>query len=127
VIALDASALLAFLFSEEGHEHVAAHLTASCMSAVNLAEVLGRFARDGIDPIGVLRRLEATPIELVPFGNDDAARVAALVPFTRNLGLSLGDRACLALAISRAIPTLTADRTWEQLDVGVDIQVVSRD
>ncbi|MGH7565288.1 MAG: type II toxin-antitoxin system VapC family toxin [Gemmatimonadota bacterium] len=124
MIALDASALLAFLFSEEGHLQVAEHLTESCLSAVNLAEVLGRFARDGIDPIGVLRRLEATPIELVAFDNEDAARVAALVPLTRQFGLSLGDRACLALAISREIPAVTADRTWERLDVGVEIQVV---
>ncbi|HYO46857.1 MAG TPA: type II toxin-antitoxin system VapC family toxin [Gemmatimonadota bacterium] len=126
MIALDASALLAFLFSEGGHEQVTEHLTDSCMSAVNLAEVLGRFARDGIDPLGVLRRLEATPIELVPFDSEDAARVAALFPLTRHLGLSLGDRACLALAISRDIPALTTDRTWERLDIGVDIQVVRR-
>ena len=121
MIALDASALLAFLFSEEGHEQVAEHLTESCMSAVNLAEVLGRFARDGIDPIGVLRRLEATPIELVAFDNEDAARVAALVPLTRHLGLSLGDRACLGLALARDIPALTADRTWERLDIGIQV------
>lgn len=124
MIALDASALLAFLFSERGHEQVAEHMPDSCLSAVNLAEVLGRFARDGIDPVAVLRRLEATPVELVGFDNEDAARVAALVPRTRPLGLSLGDRACLALAIARDIPALTADRSWEGLEVGVEIRVL---
>ena len=124
MIALDASALLAFLFSEPGHEEVEPLLAESCLSAVNLAEVLGRFARDGIDPVGVLGRLEATPIELVPFTREDAARTAALVPAARPLGLSLGDRACLALALSRGIPAATADRTWRRLEVGVEIHVV---
>jgi PIN domain nuclease of toxin-antitoxin system len=126
VIALDASALLAFLFREAGHEEVARHLTDCCMSTVNLAEVLGRFSRDGIDPVGALGRVEATPIELVPFDNDAAARVAAYLPLTRHLGLSIGGRACLALATSRVIPALTADRSWERLEIGVDVQVVDR-
>jgi PIN domain nuclease of toxin-antitoxin system len=124
VIALDASALLAFLFRESGHERVALHVERSCISTVNLAEVLGRFARDGHDPRAVLERLSATAIELVPFGPDDAATVAALVPKTRKLGLSLGDRACLALATARGIPALTADRSWVGLEVGVRIEVV---
>ena len=124
MIALDASALLAFLFSERGHPEVAGHLASSCLSSVNLAEVLGRFARDGIDPVAVLRRLEASSIELVAFEPSDAARVAALVPATRALGLSMGDRACLALAQARAIPALTADPAWEALDVGIEIRVV---
>ena len=127
MIALDASALLAFLFSEPGHEQVAGHLSDSCMSTVNLAEVLGRFARDGIEPLAVRSRLEATPIEFVTFDGDGAARVAALWPRTRHLGLSLGDRACLALAVSRAIPALTADTTWRDLELGVPIHVVRGD
>jgi PIN domain nuclease of toxin-antitoxin system len=126
VIALDASAFLAFLFREAGHEEVARHLPDCCMSTVNLAEVLGRFARDGIDPLGVLGRIEATPIELVPFDSDAAARVAAYLPLTRHLGLSIGDRACLALAGSRGIPALTADRSWDRLEISVEIQVVDR-
>ena len=119
-----ARAARSFLFSERGHEEVAERLPDSCLSTVNLAEVLGRFARDGIDPVTVLRRLEATPVELVGFDNEDAARVAALVPRTGHLGLSLGDRACLALAIARDVPALTADRSWEGLEVGVEIRVV---
>lgn len=67
MIALDASALLAFLFREEGAERVAAHLSDSCLSAVNLAEVIGRFVRDGHDAHEVLARLAATETELVLF------------------------------------------------------------
>jgi len=127
MIALDASALLAFLFRESGHERVGRTLGQCCMSAVNLAEVLGRFERDGRDAALVLRRLKTSGIAWVPFGMEHAALAAALVPLTRHLGLSLGDRACLALARSRGIGALTADRAWADLDataIGVDVEIV---
>jgi PIN domain nuclease of toxin-antitoxin system len=124
MIALDASALLAFLFREAGHERVGAEIETACLSAVNLSEVIGRFVRDGHDARTVLHRLTSTSIEIVPFTAADAALAASLVPVTRPLGLSLGDRACLALALARRIPAVTADRTWARLKIGIDIQVV---
>jgi PIN domain nuclease of toxin-antitoxin system len=124
MIALDASAFLAFLFREPGHAQVAAVIESACLSTVNLSEVIGRFVRDGHDARAVLRRLTATAIEIVPFTAADAALAASLVPATRPVGLSLGDRACLALALTRGIPALTADRTWTRLDTGVEIQVI---
>lgn len=122
MIALDASALLAFLFREQGHEAV--NLQGSCISAVNVAEVLGRFARDGHAPNTVLAQIAATALEIVPFGAEQAAFSAALLPATHRLGLSLGDRACLALAGSRGIPVQTADRAWTKLDVGVEVRLI---
>ena len=124
MITLDASALLAFLFPEAWHERVRAAIEAACLSTVNLSEVIGRFVRDGHAARVVLERLRATTLELVPFTADDAALAASLVPATRPLGLSLGDRACLALALARGIPALTADRTRLRLDIGVHIQVI---
>jgi ribonuclease VapC len=124
MMALDASALLAFLFREPGHEQVGAILNTACLSTVNLAEVIGRFVRDGHDADQVLRRLTAAAIEIVPFTETDAALAASLIPVTQSLGLSLGDRACLALALARAIPAITADRVWIQLQVGVTIQLI---
>jgi ribonuclease VapC len=124
MIALDASAFLAFLFREKGHERVEVILNHACLSAVNLAEVIGRFVLDGHDAEGVLQRLTATPLEIVPFGRADAALAASLLPLTRPLGLSLGDRACLALAMARGIPAITADRTWGKLVLGVKIEVI---
>ncbi len=124
MIALDASALLAFLFREPGHERVGAILDTACLSTINLAEVIGRFVRDGHDADPVLRRLTATAIEIVPFTAADAALAASLIPATRALGLSLGDRACLALALARDIPAITADRVWIQLQIGVTVQLI---
>jgi PIN domain nuclease of toxin-antitoxin system len=124
MIALDASALLAFLFREEGHEKVEQVLEEGILSTVNLSEVLGRFARDGHDPNLALQNLERGPFEIVPFGAIDAAGAAALLPATTALGLSLGDRACLALAGSRGIRAMTADRSWGQLRLGITIEVI---
>lgn len=121
---LDASAVLALLFGEAGAERVAAVLEGSCMSTVNLAEVVGRFARDGHDPHQTLQRLAGSPIELVPFLAEDAVLVAAFAPVTRHLGLSLGDRACLALGLARRIPVYTADRAWLATDFGVEVVVI---
>jgi PIN domain nuclease of toxin-antitoxin system len=124
MIALDASALLAFLFDEEGGDRVAAMIESSCLSTVNLCEVLARFARDGHDPYLVARRIAATPIELVRFEVPDAALAAQLFAPTSALGLSLGDRACLALALARGIPAMTADRGWRELEIGVPIELI---
>jgi PIN domain nuclease of toxin-antitoxin system len=121
---LDASALLAFLFGEPGHQAVAELIPGSCISSVNFAEVLGRFARDGHDVRRVAKRLEDAGIEVVPFVADDAAVAASLRPTTDPLGLSLGDRACLALALTRSLPAITADQAWRKVKVGVDIRIV---
>lgn len=124
MIALDASALLAFLFGEKGHEQVAGHLDASCISTVNLSEVASRFARDGKDPRELCGRIADSPISIVPFLASDAEIAAALTPLTQQRGLSLGDRACLALAISRQIPALTADQAWSSLKLPVVVQLI---
>lgn len=118
---LDASALLAFLFRERGHRAVESVITDCCIGSVNMSEVLGRFSRDGHDPHAAFRKIKASPIEIVPFSGEHAVLAAALVPQTQSLGLSLGDRACLALSISRNCPALTADRVWSELDVPIDV------
>lgn len=124
MIVLDASALLAFLLGEPGGDRVGSTIESSCLSTVNLSEVLGRFARDGHDANMVSRRIASTAIELVPFEVEDAALAAHLLPKTRALGLSLGDRACLVLGLVRGCPVLTADRSWLELDLGLEIECV---
>ena len=124
MIVLDASALLAFMFRESGHRKVAEVIEESCISTVNLAEVIGRFVRDGHDSREVLEKIERSPIEIVPFFSKDAALSATLIPATKSLGLSFGDRACLALAAVREIPALTADRAWRDLDLDIAVEII---
>lgn len=124
MIALDASALLAFLFREAGHTIVGAALPQSCLSTISLSEVLARFVRDGHDPREALALITDSPIEVVPFLTEDAALTAALLPSTRPDALSLGDRACLALGMARGMPVYTADRVWASLGLEVSIEVI---
>ena len=123
MIVLDASALLAFLFKESGHAKVAAQIGWSCLSTVNLAEVVGKFVQRGHSAQVVLTELRASTVEIVPFRTADALVAASLLPRTKPLGLSLADRACLALAITRGIPVLTADQAWTKLGIGVNVEV----
>jgi ribonuclease VapC len=124
MIVLDASAVLAYLFGETGHAEVAGHLESACLSAVNLAEVLGRVARDGHDPRVVARGIAKGGVEIVPFTRAHAAAAASLLARTRRRGLGLADRACLALAMARRIPVLTADRTWSGLELDIAVHLV---
>ena len=127
---LDASALLAYLGDELGADVVAdAIAEGATISSVNLAEALSTLATRGADPAAVARQLTERDllegaITVEPFTTADATEAARLRLSTSSAGLSLGDRACLALARRLATQALTADRAWLGLALG-DIQVRS--
>lgn len=121
---LDASALLAMLQGEPGSAVVLRHVSSSWISAVNLAEVYGKLVGAGV-PFETAIRVASVAVKGIVAFHDGHARLAAgLLQPTRALGLSLGDRACLALAIDRKLPVLTADKAWKGLKVGVEIRVI---
>lgn len=115
MIVLDSSALLAYLFKEPGGDRVLQVLPGSCMSSLNLSEVVARFLRDGHSVDLVTARLNQFPIEIVSFQRNDAYLAASWLEKFPHLGLSLGDRACLSLGKQRGARGLTADRAWAQL------------
>ena len=120
VVVLDASALVAYARNEPGALVVAARLRSSSrviVSAVNWAEVAGKLREYHMTPAIVRQALAAVDAEIVPFTEADAAAVGELAPRTRSLGLSLGDRACIGLALRMGAPALTAERAWNRLDV----------
>ncbi|MGH2364615.1 MAG: type II toxin-antitoxin system VapC family toxin [Chloroflexota bacterium] len=120
---LDASAALAYLQGEAGGDEVFDLLDRSVMSAVNWSETLRKAAALGVYPTAVEARLLAMGLEVVPFDADDAARAANLWRTTRAAGLSLGDRACLALAQRLQAPPRTTDRIWAELS-GMAVRVL---
>jgi PIN domain nuclease of toxin-antitoxin system len=123
-VVLDASAVLALIHDEPGAEQVEAVLGDAVMSAVNWAEVAGLLDARGLPAAPLRETVEALGIELRGFGREDADETGALYAATRNAGLSLADRACLALARMLEAPALTADRAWLDLDVGVEVRWV---
>src|SRR5512134_2925683 len=103
---------MAFLKREKGWELVDSHLTSAALSTVNAAEVLSRYAEIGVDADFIHQQIEAMECEIVAVTITHALIAAKLRPLTKQLGLSLGDRTCLALAIERNCEVLTADRNW---------------
>lgn len=124
---LDASALLAILNQEPGSEIFTEQfelLESARMSAVNVAEAYGKLVGVGIDPEEAWEAVTAPIPEIVEFDKDQAKIAGSLFPQTRSLGLSLGDRACLALAIALKAPVYTADRAWKNLRIRISIHVI---
>jgi PIN domain nuclease of toxin-antitoxin system len=115
---LDASALLALLYREPGHDRVADLLDGAVISSVNWSETLAKLAQRGLVDRAAVEALLALGVEVVPFGRTDAERAARLWPAGRACGLSLGDRACLAVAQARSEGiAVTADKVWADLDI----------
>ncbi len=127
---LDSSALLALLNGEPGADVVVEALSKGvAISSVNWCEVLGKLVDAGAPAADTERSLVVagvlgSSLEVVDFDREHAREAAALRDATRSHGLSLGDRACLALARTLAAPALTADRAWRQLDLGIEIRLV---
>jgi ribonuclease VapC len=123
-VVLDASALLALLRSETGEGVVRERIGESLISAVNWTEVVERRRVPDLPVEDLQEAMEAAGLGIVPFGATQANAAAGLKDPTRRLGLSLADRACLALGKLLDLPVVTADRAWAQLEVGIAIEVI---
>jgi len=112
---LDASAVLAVLNGEPGEKKVIPLLAESAISAVNLTEVGAKLLEAGMEEASAQIAVSVLGIgEIVDFTEDSAWEAALLRPLTKQYGLSLGDRACLALARKLNVPAVTADKEWSK-------------
>jgi len=126
-IILDSSVILAYLLDEQGREATEQAIAdRASISSVNLAEVMTRLMRDQADAATSADVLLALPVSVVDLDAQLAIDAGAMIVQTRPFGLSLGDRACLALAKRENLPAMTADRTWLQVGpvVGVEIRLI---
>jgi ribonuclease VapC len=124
-IVLDASAMLAVLNGEPGCEKLTLQmLSHAAASTVNLAEVHAKLVSRGGDPDEAWEDTLSSVQESMPFTEEHAKVAGSLTNATRALGLSLGDRACLALALTLQVPAYTTDRSWKKLDLGIRIHVI---
>jgi PIN domain nuclease of toxin-antitoxin system len=123
-IILDSSAVLALLKRETGADRVKAVLNRAAISAVNVAEVQGKLVNTGLSRQAAEERIRFLGCRIEPFDAEQAIEAGSLIVQTRHLGLSLGDRACLALAIDRKATVYTTDKAWNSLNLGIDIEVI---
>jgi PIN domain nuclease of toxin-antitoxin system len=124
-VVFDASAIIAALKGEPGEDRVREAATRGSISTVNLSEVVAYFARRGHTARdSIVALLGPLPVGIVPFDTDHAMLAGLLVVETRSIGLSLGDRACLALARARSARIFTSDRAWSRLPPALGFDIV---
>lgn len=126
-VVLDASALLAILQVEQGVEKFSSEphlLNWAVMSTVNMAEVQGKLLSKGMPSEQAWLAILSTVPGKVAMDEEQAKLAGDLLPQTRALGLSLGDRACLALALVLRAPVYTTDRQWAKLKLGIPVHII---
>ncbi len=124
-IVLDASALLAVLNREPGADKLTPELlSGSVSSTVNLAEVQSKLVGRGISPDEAWEAALSPIREPIAFTAEHAKIAGSLIMQTRAIGLSFGDRACLALGLAMRAPIYTADRSWRNVKLGVRIHII---
>jgi ribonuclease VapC len=124
-LVLDASAILAIINQEPGADKLAPELLANAIcSTVNLAEVQAKLVGRGWPPDDAWEDAMSPIRAAVPFSEEHAKVAGSLVVLTRSLGLSLGDRACLALGMAMKAPVYTAEKAWSKLKLGIPVHVI---
>ncbi len=123
-IVFDASVILAHLNGEPGANRAAAFLGDAVICAVNYSEIVAKLVERGASISLIRPALSRYGLEIAPFDEDLAERTGSLRAKTKAFGLSLGDRACLALAERSRLPVLTADRMWKDLSLHIDVQLL---
>jgi PIN domain nuclease of toxin-antitoxin system len=118
----DASAVLALLQEEAGWEALAAE-PPGIVGSVNLSEVVAKLADAGMPEEAIRSALSELSLDVRRLDEEQALRAGMLRPATRALGLSLGDRCCLALGAALGLPVLTTDRRWGDVEVEVGVRV----
>jgi len=121
---LDASAVLAVLYEEPGAKIVSAVMDDAMVGAVNHAEIVGKLIDDGFSADQASIAVAGTNYNIVSLDDELAFLTGVLRRETRSFGLSLGDRACLALAKQQGLPCYTADKRWADLEAGIDVRII---
>jgi PIN domain nuclease of toxin-antitoxin system len=112
---------LALVFGEPGAEMVLPHLQGALISAVNLTEVATKMLDKTVSLERTTHILSSQPLSVIGFDAELAYVAASLRLPTRAFGLSLGDRACLALGLKTGLPVLTTEAAWEKAGTGVQV------
>ena len=121
---IDASAILAVLYREPGSEVVESYYAHGIVSSVNLSEVAAKLCDRGIQAHEVSQILSDLGLVIRVFDTAQALAAGSLREATRSRGLSLGDRACLALGIAEGVPVVTTDRNWAAISSEICANVV---
>jgi ribonuclease VapC len=123
-VVLDASAYLAMLNSERGWHRVLEVLPNAAMTSINAAEIYAKLSEWQAEATQVQKCQAILESITVAFDHDLAVRTGAMRAQTKGLGLSIGDRSCLALAQRLGVPAMTADKIWQKADLAVTVELI---
>jgi PIN domain nuclease of toxin-antitoxin system len=123
-IVADSSAILALLKQEPIEFIQPRRLFGAAISTVNLCEIVEKLCAGGLEPADADAAVARLNLDIIDFSAVHGRVAAHLRRPTRRVGLSLGDRACLALALDLGVPVATADRAWAALDIGVEVILI---
>ncbi len=123
-VVLDSSAVLALLWDEPGSDKVANVWEDAVISSINASEVVGKIVDRGVRPEQAADLFLSLALRVIAFDTEMAMLCGQLRHETKALGLSLGDRACLALGLLHKIEIYTADRIWAKIDDDILITVI---
>ncbi|MCP4353926.1 MAG: type II toxin-antitoxin system VapC family toxin [Desulfobacterales bacterium] len=123
-VILDVSALLALLNEETGADKVARFIPGAVINTVNLSEIIAKLAENGMPEDAVRGAIDMLDLKVMPFDTDLSYKTGILRLSTKDKGLSLGDRACLASGLIMNLPVLTCDKIWQELDLSLDIRII---
>jgi len=123
-VVFDTSIVLAWLHNEPGSDQIAALIPFAVLSTVNAAEAQSKLVRDGVDSKVAWNSVISSVPTILSFNPAQAECAGSLIQKTQPYGLSLGDRACLALAMALDAPVYTTDRAWIQLHLAVEIRMI---
>ncbi len=124
IVVLDASAVLAFLQKEGGAGVVTASIDDSVISTVNWSEVIKKLLSRDVDVGNVAEKMRSLGLRILPFELIESELAGAIYMITKESGLSLADRACLAVATKFDAPVYTTDRQWLNVDLDLDIKLI---
>lgn len=123
-IVFDASVILAMVHREPGYEMATEHLDKAVVSSVNFSEAVTILSRKGRSAEDIAKFLKETFLHIEDFDLEQGVIAASFDKITKEKGLSLGDRACLALAKYKNLPVLTADKVWDRLKLDIKIILI---
>ena len=120
---VDASAVLAVVLAEARGDAMLPHMHKAFMSSVNLAEAVSKLTERGATPEIAWSQLQRLKLNFVDLDIELARSAGEMRVATKPFGLSLGDRACLALGRVKGLPVITTDRDMARVEVGVEVKV----
>lgn len=120
----DTSVVMAILNQEPGQDIGRQHLGGALLSVVNYAEIATNLSRQSLPGAAVKKILTSFDRNVVLLDKATALLAGTLVADTKQYGLSLGDRACLALAVNRNLPVLTSDKAWAEVELPIEVRLI---